>query len=68
MAAVSEPVVERADLSIDVEHGRLAASVAAPPDALLAAEPTVLVCVPGMTYRRSYYDLRFDGRPGYSFA
>lgn len=33
-----------------------------------AAAPAVLVCLPGGTYSREYWDLNIPGRRGYSFA
>lgn len=33
-----------------------------------AAAPAVLVCLPGGTYSREYWDLHIPGRSGYSFA
>ncbi|OBG42436.1 lysophospholipase [Mycobacterium alsense] len=33
-----------------------------------AAAPAVLVCLPGGTYSREYWDLNIPGRDGYSFA
>ena len=30
--------------------------------------PAALVCLPGGTYTRRYFDLEVPGRPGYSFA
>ena len=32
------------------------------------AAGAVLVCLPGGTYSREYWDLKFDGYGGYSFA
>jgi pimeloyl-ACP methyl ester carboxylesterase len=58
----------RADFEIDVEQGQLAATVVAPASEHLAEPHIVFVCVPGMSYRRTYWDLHVDGETGYSFA
>jgi pimeloyl-ACP methyl ester carboxylesterase len=57
----------RAEIVLDVARGQLAASVIAPPAQALAPRPIVFVCVPGMTYRRGYWDMQVDD-DGYSFA
>jgi len=54
-------------LTIEVELGQLAASIFTPDGGADPALP-LLFCIPGMTYTSGYYDLRFDGHDGYSFA
>jgi pimeloyl-ACP methyl ester carboxylesterase len=58
--------VRRENLAIPVRRGELAATIVTAED--MDAAPELLFCIPGMTYTRSYYDLRFDGHSGYSFA
>jgi pimeloyl-ACP methyl ester carboxylesterase len=45
----------------------LAASVHLP-DLAAAAPRAVLICWPGGSYARAYWDMRISGHPGYSFA
>jgi hypothetical protein len=59
------------DLSVDVtssvgEPAHLAGTYY-PPAAPVEGRP-VLVCLPGGTYTRGYFDLEVPGHPGYSFA
>jgi pimeloyl-ACP methyl ester carboxylesterase len=58
----------RRELTLEVPAGTLAATAVAAPDAVGPGLSALLFCVPGMTYRRSYYDLQIPGREGYSFA
>src|SRR5437899_6718918 len=45
----------------------LAASVHLP-DLAAAAPRGILICWPGGSYARAYWDMQIDGYPGYSFA
>ncbi|MCB0996263.1 MAG: alpha/beta hydrolase [Acidimicrobiales bacterium] len=56
--------LDRRDLVLDTRLGHLAATWCAPPDS--AGRP-VLVCIPGGTYTRGYFDLQVPGG-GYSFV
>jgi pimeloyl-ACP methyl ester carboxylesterase len=60
-------VILREHLTLPVSQGEIAASVVMAPDRA-SAQTALVICLPGMTYRRSYFDLRFDGHEGYSFA
>lgn len=55
-----------AELPFD-EPACLAASVHLP-DLAAAAPRAVLICWPGGSYARAYWDMQIDGYPGYSFA
>lgn len=63
-----ESMLLRADIDIDVTQGRLAATVVAPGPESFAGARIVFVCVPGMSYRRTYWDFHVEGEDGYSFA
>lgn len=55
------------ELRVEVgPFGHLAATHFAPPDAV--AERPLLVCIPGGSYTRRYFDLEVPGHAGYSFA
>ena len=54
---VSEVIGERASLAATYYPARTAAPA-----------PALLVCLPGGTYSREYWDLNIPGHPGYSFA
>jgi alpha-beta hydrolase superfamily lysophospholipase len=56
-----------ADIRLESNGHAIAASVTMPPDPL-RKPATVLVCWPGGSYGRSYWDLQIPNRPGYSFA
>jgi pimeloyl-ACP methyl ester carboxylesterase len=58
----------RRELTLRAPAGTLAATAVAAPGAVVPGRSALLFCVPGMTYRRSYYDLQIPGREGYSFA
>lgn len=61
------PRVLRLDVSDVIgEQASLAATYF--PAATGAEAPALLVCLPGGTYSREYWDLRFPGHEGYSFA
>src|SRR3954449_8932581 len=58
------------DVSADLpfeEPSVVAASVHLPEDGD-EAPPAVLICWPGGSYARSYWDMTVPGHPGYSFA
>src|SRR5215217_5998387 len=67
---VAAPAELRLDVSASLpfrESLHLAASVHLP--ALATGTPrAVLVCWPGGSYARAYWDMHIDGHPGYSFA
>jgi pimeloyl-ACP methyl ester carboxylesterase len=57
------------DVSAVVDGARVAGSLFVPPAAPRPDGRTVvLVCLPGGTYTRAYWDLTVTGRAGYSFA
>jgi alpha-beta hydrolase superfamily lysophospholipase len=63
-----------AELTLDVsaalpfdESSHLAASVHLP-DPAAGAPPAALVCWPGGSYARAYWEMQIPGHPGYSFA
>src|SRR5271165_1233239 len=65
----------KVELRIDVSSAlprvgplTMAASVYLPEPAAVAAPPVVMFASPGGGYSRGYFDLRFDGRSGYSQA
>src|SRR5271165_4950148 len=65
----------KAELRIDVTSAlplagplTMAASVYLPDPATVASPPVVMFASPGGGYSRGYFDLQFDGRPGYSQA
>jgi alpha-beta hydrolase superfamily lysophospholipase len=60
------PIV-REELQLAVSHGELAATVVMAPGRI-QRPTTIVICLPGMTYRRSYFDLHFSGHDSYSFA
>jgi alpha-beta hydrolase superfamily lysophospholipase len=69
-AVVTSDAVEivRQDVTLAVRDGTLAATVVVAPSRTQASLGALIVCVPGMTYRRTYYDLIVPGHPGYSLA
>ena len=70
MAPVKQPTV-RFDVSGALDLGQpvdMVASVTAPDPVRWPRPLACLVCVPGMSYGRSYFDLQVDGFPGYSFV
>jgi pimeloyl-ACP methyl ester carboxylesterase len=57
------------DVSAVADGAHVAASLFVPPPRPGSGGPTaVLVCLPGGTYTRAYWDLAVPGRAGYSFA
>lgn len=57
------------DVSAVADGAHVAGSLFGPPAGPgPGARTTVLVCLPGGTYTRSYWDLAVPGRAGYSFA
>ncbi len=60
--------VTRKDVTLAVRDGWLAATVVAAPSRMQTGRSALIVCVPGMTYRRAYYDMVIPGHPGYSLA
>jgi pimeloyl-ACP methyl ester carboxylesterase len=58
----------RQDVTLVVRDGTLAATVVATPSQTDASLGALIMCVPGMTFRRTYYDLIVAGHPGYSLA
>jgi alpha-beta hydrolase superfamily lysophospholipase len=69
-AVVTSAAVEivRQDVTLAGHDGTLAATVVVAPSRAQASLGALIVCVPGMTYRRTYYDLIIPGHPGYSLA
>jgi pimeloyl-ACP methyl ester carboxylesterase len=63
-----ESTLLRTDIEVDVSQGHLAGTVVAPSTTDVKEAPVALVCVPGMSYRRTYWDLQIEGETGYSFA
>jgi pimeloyl-ACP methyl ester carboxylesterase len=69
---VSTQVIEQSELVLDVsdalpfeERSSLAATIHRPD----AERPrAMLICWPGGSYARAYWDMRIPGHPGYSFA
>jgi pimeloyl-ACP methyl ester carboxylesterase len=68
VAATEAVEVVREDVSLEVPAGTLTATVVAAPTRTGGRPGALIVCVPGMTYRRAYYDARIPGHAGYSFA
>jgi pimeloyl-ACP methyl ester carboxylesterase len=71
---MSAPVAAPGELVVDVtasvpfdESIRLAATVHLP-ERGAGAPPAVLICWPGGSYDRAYWDMEIPGHPGYSFA
>jgi pimeloyl-ACP methyl ester carboxylesterase len=71
---MSAPVSAPAELTVDVSASlpfdarvELRASVHLP-DLAAGAPRAVLVCWPGGSYSRAYWEMRIPGHPGYSFA
>ncbi len=60
--------VIRRELTIETSAGALAATTVTAPRFVVPGRTALIFCVPGMTYRRSYYDLQLPGHDGYSFA
>lgn len=71
---MSNRVLSATELVLEVSPGlefdepvSLAASIYLP-DFAVGGPPGVLICWPGGSYARSYWDMQIDGYPGYSFA
>lgn len=63
--------MERFEISLDVSHvvgspAKLSARVVAPDD--VKAQPAVVVCYPGGSFTKDFWDVPEDRLPGYSFA
>jgi pimeloyl-ACP methyl ester carboxylesterase len=73
---LSRTISQPAQLAVDVsavlpfagETSTLAATVHVPAPEHAAAPRAVLVCWPGGSYSRAYWDMHIPGHPGYSFA
>jgi pimeloyl-ACP methyl ester carboxylesterase len=69
---ISQPVELAVDVSAVLpfagETSTLAAAVYLPAPEHAAAPRAVLVCWPGGSYSRAYWDMHIPGHPGYSFA
>jgi pimeloyl-ACP methyl ester carboxylesterase len=73
---VSTPIAQPVELAVDVsavlpfanETNTLSATVHVPSPEYDGPPRAVLVCWPGGSYSRAYWDMHIPGHPGYSFA
>lgn len=57
-----------AGVAFDGAQAKIAAEIIWPADGVPARDPLALICLPGGSINRRYYDLGGDERPSYSFA